>query len=253
MKLFSQIYGTGPPLIILHGLFGSLDNWHSLSKRFGEHYCVFAVDQRNHGRSPHSDILTYEAMREDLREFYTDQGLSQAFLLGHSMGGKTAMGFALAFPNLVLKLVVVDIAPRAYPPHHDHLFDALCDLDLSRYHTRREVDDALGERIPSVTVRRFLMKNLKRAHDGKFSWKMNLPVIRANYDEVNHEVWDDRAFPNSALFIRALSAEYITESDEGPIRALFPKARISAFDAGHWIHAESPEPFYQTVRDFLEE
>lgn len=251
MKLFSQISGSGPPLIILHGLFGSLDNWHSLAKRFSQQFRVYAVDQRNHGRSPHSDILSYEAMREDLREFYEDQGLQGAFLLGHSMGGKTAMEFALTYPQLVSKLVVVDIAPRAYEPHHDALFDALCSLDLSIYHTRREVDDALAERIQSVPVRMFLMKNLKRSEDGRFSWKMNLPVIRSEYAEVNRAIAPGRAYPRPALFIRALSAHYITDADYRPIADLFPLARVVAFDAGHWIHAESPDPFYRTVTEFL--
>lgn len=252
MELFSQEYGSGSPLIILHGLFGSLDNWHSLSKRFGEHYHVFALDQRNHGRSPHSEIFTYEAMREDLREFYAQHSLSRAFLLGHSMGGKTAMEFALAYPALVEKLVVVDIAPRAYPPHHDDLFDALCSLDLSQLHTRREVDAALGERIESVPVRMFLMKNLKRTAEGHFAWKMNLPVIRAHYSEVNRAVSAGRVFPNPALFIRATAADYLVKSDEEAIAELFPKARIAEFDTGHWVHAESPEPFYRRVREFLE-
>lgn len=251
MKLFSHISGSGPPLVILHGLFGSLDNWHSLTKRFAEQFRVYAVDQRNHGRSPHSDIFTYEAMREDLREFYEDHGLQGAFLLGHSMGGKTAMEFALTYPQLVFKLVVVDIAPRSYDRHHDHLFDALCSLDLSVYRTRREVDDALAARIQSVPVRMFLMKNLKRSEDGRFSWKMNLPVIRSEYAEVNRAIAPGRTYPHPALFIRALLAQYITDSDRPAIAALFPRARIVEFDAGHWIHAESPDPFYRTVTEFL--
>ena len=253
MRLFSQTYGRGRPLIILHGLFGSLDNWHSLSKRFAEHFLVYAVDQRNHGRSPHSDVFTYEAMREDLRDFYDAHGLSQAFLLGHSMGGKTAMEFALAYPDRVPKLVVVDIAPRAYPPHHDALFDTLCALDLSRYQTRREVDDALAEGIPSVPIRMFLMKNLKRSDDGRLSWKMNLPVIRSNYDEVNRAVTGGRVFSRPTLFIRALSATYIREPDLAQLNSLFPQARVVDFDTGHWVHAESPDPFYRTVKDFLED
>jgi pimeloyl-ACP methyl ester carboxylesterase len=252
MKLFSQTYGTGSPLIILHGLFGSLDNWHTLSRRFGEHYQVFALDQRNHGRSPHSDVLTYDAMKEDLREFYTDQGLSRAFLLGHSMGGKTAMEFALAYPDLVQKLIVVDIAPRAYPPHRDHLFDALCALDLSAYRTRREIEDALGASIQSVPVRMFLMKNLRRTNDGKFSWKLNLPVIQANRDEVNREVTGGRMYPGPVLVVRARSSSYVTEKDYRSITSLFPRAEIAEFDTGHWVHAESPHPFFQLVKGFLE-
>lgn len=253
MTLFAQAYGSGPALIILHGLFGSLDNWHTMSKRLGEGNRVFALDQRNHGRSPHSDVFTYDAMREDLRGFYAQQGLSHASVLGHSMGGKTAMEFALAYPDLVEKLIVVDIAPRAYRPQHDDLLKALGGLDLARHRTRREVENALGEHIPSIPVRMFLMKNLKRSEDGHFSWKMNLAAIRASYDEVNRAVTGGRVFPRPALFIRAQSAQYICDEDADGIRALFPRARIATIDAGHWVHAEAPEPFFRAVRQFLDE
>ena len=253
LTLFAEAYGGGPGLIILHGLFGSLDNWHTMSKRFGEGNRVFALDQRNHGRSPHSDIFTYDAMREDLRGFYAQTGLSHASLLGHSMGGKTAMEFALAYPEMVEKLIVVDIAPRAYLPQHDDLLKALAEIDLARAMTRREVENALGEHIPSIPVRMFLMKNLKRSEDGRFSWKMNLAAIRANYDEVHRAVAGGRVFPHPALFIRAQWAAYISDEDTDDIRALFPRARIATIDAGHWVHAEAPEPFFRTVRQFLDE
>lgn len=253
VQLFAEVYGSGPPLIILHGLFGSLDNWHTMSKRFAEGNRVFAVDQRNHGRSPHSEIFTYDAMREDLRAFYGERGLSRASVLGHSMGGKTAMAFALAYPDMVDKLVVVDIAPRAYAPHHDALLKALTALDLARYRTRREVEDALGQYIPSIPVRMFLMKNLRRSEDGRFSWKMNLAAIQANYDQVNRAVAGGRIYPGPALFVRALAAQYISDEDSDGIRALFPAARIEPIDAGHWVHAESPEPFFRMVRQFLDD
>lgn len=252
LKLFAEVYGSGPPLIILHGLFGSLDNWHTMSKKLGERNRVYALDQRNHGRSPHSEVFTYEAMREDLRAFYAERGLSSASLLGHSMGGKTAMEFAFAYPDMVEKLVIVDIAPRAYPPHHDNVLKALGAVDLARHRSRREVEEALGEYIQSIPVRMFLMKNLKRAEDGQFSWKMNLAVIQANYHELNRAMTGSKVFPHPALFIRAQSAQYISDEDTEGIRALFPKARIATIDAGHWVHAESPEPFFRTVRQFLD-
>ena len=251
MKLFAQSYGSGTPLIILHGLFGSLDNWHTLSKRFAADFRVFAIDQRNHGRSPHDDTFTYTAMAEDLVEFFDDNELPEASLLGHSMGGKTAMEFALAHPERVTKLVVVDIAPRAYAPHHDALLDALCSVDLSAYRTRREVDDALADRIPSVPVRSFLIKNLRRSEDGTLSWKMNLPVLRESYDEVNRAITPGRVFSRPVLFIRAQGSPYIAASDRNSILSLFPMAQIVDFDTGHWVHAESPEPFHRTVTAFL--
>jgi pimeloyl-ACP methyl ester carboxylesterase len=191
-------------------------------------------------------------MREDLRAFYAERGLSRASLLGHSMGGKTAMEFALAYPDMVENLVIVDIAPRAYPPQHDDVLKALGAVDLARCRSRREVEEALGEYIQSIPVRMFLMKNLKRAEDGRFSWKMNLAVIQANYDEVNRAVTGSRVFPHPALFIRAQSAQYISDEDAEGIRALFPKARIATIDAGHWVHAESPQPFFRMVRQFLD-
>ncbi len=251
MKLFAHTYGSGRPLIILHGLFGSLDNWHSLSKRFADHFRVYAVDQRNHGRSPHSDVFSYEVMADDLLEFFGENGLGEAFVLGHSMGGKTAMEFALGHPERVAKLVVVDIAPREYAPHHDVLFEALCSVDLTAYRTRREVDDALADRIPSVPVRMFLMKNLKRSEDGTLSWKMNLPVLRARYDEVNRALRPGRVYSGPSLFIRAEASPYVAASDLSLILSLFPKAQMVDFDTGHWVHAESPDPFYRTVTEFL--
>jgi len=242
------------PMLLLHGFMGHARVWDAFAMEFRSHYHVISLDQRGHGESDWSEELAYKIDDHfsDICSFVETLALGSIILVGHSMGGKTAMEFALAYPALVEKLVVVDIAPRAYPPHHDDLFDALCSLDLSQLHTRREVDAALGERIESVPVRMFLMKNLKRTAEGHFAWKMNLPVIRAHYSEVNRAVSAGRVFPNPALFIRATAVDYLVKSDEEAIAELFPKARIAEFDTGHWVHAESPEPFYRRVREFLE-
>lgn len=255
MKLFYQEYGQehgdGPPLVILHGLLGSLDNWHSISRRFADSFHVYALDQRNHGRSPHSEEFTYETMAGDLLEFFHDHRLSPALMIGHSMGGKTAMRFALDHPELVSRLVVVDIGPKAYPAHHDRIFDALLSVGLAALSSRKEVDEALSRSIPSVTTRQFLLKNLKRNEDESFSWKMNLDILHRHYDEINKPVASDRPFEKPALFVRSATAGYILDADLPDIRKLFPACLIVDVNVGHWIHAEAPDLFFSEVMDFL--
>jgi pimeloyl-ACP methyl ester carboxylesterase len=251
MKLHYQEYGSGHPLIILHGLFGSLDNWHTLSKTFGASHRVFALDQRNHGRSPHLETFTYQAMAEDLQEFIEHHRLPAAHILGHSMGGKTAMRFALSHPHGVAKLVVVDIAPRAYPPLHDEILSALLSLDLSRCTSRHQVDATLAAGVPDPTTRQFLLKNLSRDGSGAFRWKMNLKAIHEHYTEISQAVDSDRPFEKPTLFAQSARSGYILDSDRIEIRRLFPRAQIVRIEAGHWIHAEAPREFSRVVLDFL--
>ena len=252
MKLNYQRYGQGRPLVILHGLFGSLTNWHTLSKRLGEHYQVFAVDQRNHGSSPHSADFNYVTLAADLHEFMRDQGLASAYLLGHSMGGKTAMQFALTDPDLVEKLIVVDIAPKAYPPHHDQIFDALCELDLSRYTSRSELDQALAGKIASVTTRQFLLTNVTRDETGRFTWKINLDAIRQNYPAISGGLDQTEGFRKPTLFVRGATSDYIQDEDAGLSSSIFPQAQITTIDgAGHWVHVEAPAAFFNVIREFL--
>lgn len=252
MNLNFQEYGKGQPLLILHGLLGSLDNWHTLSKTFAASFRVLAVDQRNHGRSPHSDVFTYDAMAEDLVEFLDRLQIKSTSLLGHSMGGKTAMQLALSHPERVEKLIVVDISPRAYPPLHDELLEAMLSVDLNVYQSRQEVDKALEVRIPEFPVRQFLLKNLSRGASGKFSWKANLDVISRNYKEIARQIIAQDPFPKPTLFVKGIRSNYILDSDTPAIRRLFPLATISALDSGHWIHAETPKPFADLVVRFLE-
>ncbi len=252
MKLNYQRYGQGRPLIILHGLFGSLTNWHTLSKRLSEQYQVFAVDQRNHGSSPHSPHFNYKELAADLREFMDEQQLASTYLLGHSMGGKTAMQFALSYPDLVEKLIVVDIAPKAYPPHHDEIFDALCELELSRYNSRSELDQALAGKISSVGVRQFLLTNVTRDEAGRFTWKINLDAIYQNYAAIIAELDQTGRFHKPTLFVRGATSDYIQDEDAGLITSIFPQARITTIDgAGHWVHAEAPAAFFDVVHEFL--
>jgi pimeloyl-ACP methyl ester carboxylesterase len=252
MQLHFQSYGHGPPLIILHGLFGSLENWHSMSQKLAADFQVFGVDQRNHGRSPHVAEMSYELMAHDLKELVASQDLPPIHLLGHSMGGKTAMVFALTYPESVEKLVVVDIAPRAYPPQHRQILAALLSLDLSSFSNRKEMESQLAKSIPDLALRRFLLKNVKRDSAGSFYWQMNLAAIDANYDRLNESLSNRRTFDKPALFIRGERSDYIRNEDIKMIHALFPKAaHCEISGAGHWVHVDAPEAFLRKVREFL--
>jgi len=252
MQLHYERYGEGQPLIILHGLFGSLDNWRTLSKTFSRSLQVFALDQRNHGHSPHSKTFTAQVLVEDLKEFMQQQGLSSVYLLGHSMGGKTAMQFAVTYPALVDKLIVVDIAPKAYPPEHDDIFATLSALDVQTLRTRQEAEAALAGKIPELSLRQFLLKNLERAPSGTFRWRINLDAIHNNYEEILTGLETNRTFEKPTLFIKGGSSGYIQEGDTVTIREIFPQAQIVTIPgAGHWVHAEAPQEFARIVRDFL--
>ncbi len=252
MHLHYRSYGKGHPFILLHGLLGSLDNWATLAKRWADHFHVFAFDARNHGRSGHSGVMNYDVMAEDLRAFMDEHGISSAFLLGHSMGGKTAMQFAVRHPNQVEKLIVVDIAPKAYGRRHDHIFEALCSLDLNTFHHRKEIEAALSQKIHEPATVLFLLKNLARDEEGRFKWKMNLPVLKKHYDEISAGLPEDAKFENPALFVRGGKSTYILDEDRALIKKIFPRSNIlTVKNAGHWVHADAPDELENTVVGFL--
>jgi esterase len=251
MQLNFRKYGEGPPIVILHGLFGMLDNWHTVSKMLAASFQVFAVDQRNHGQSPHSDEFDYHVLAQDIRDFLGEHGIRSTSILGHSMGGKTAMRVALKFPELVEKLIVVDIAPRAYTSLHDEILEALTSLQLHRFASRNAIDAELGNKVPDAAVRQFLMKNLARDENGTFLWKMNLPVIAKNYGRILEGIETQSSFLKSSLFIRSRKSSYIREQDIPEIKRLFPYSSFAGFETGHWVHAEAPEQLTRTVTDFL--
>jgi esterase len=252
MQLQYITYGDGYPLIILHGLFGSSENWQTLSRRFAKCYQVFALDLRNHGHSPHSDVFNYPAMVDDVREFMQAHTLSSAYLLGHSMGGKVAMQLALADPERVTKLVVVDIAPKPYPPEHDAIFDALLALQLDEYRTRKEIDQALARKLPDESLRQFLMKNLARGEDGAFHWELDLQAIYRHYGEISRGIDTSGRFERPTLFIRGARSHYITEKDAALITGLFPFSKIVTVPGvGHWVHSEARRQFARLVLAFL--
>jgi len=252
MKLNYKVFGQGDPLIILHGLFGTLDNWQTIAKKLAEHYTVYIVDQRNHGRSPHHEDFDYETMAEDLQTFLEDQWIYKAHILGHSMGGKTAMTFALNYPDMVDKLIIVDIGTKAYQGGHQQIFEALFSLDLAAINGRKEADEQLSQLIPEFGVRQFLLKNLSRKKAGGYQWKMNLPVIFNNYEHILSSVKGEGKFEASTLFIRGGLSDYIKEEDFEIIKEWFPIAIFkTVVDAGHWVHAEAPDKLLKLVLDFL--
>lgn len=252
MKLHFKELGEGKPLIILHGLFGSLDNWLTIGKELADKYKVYLVDQRNHGNSPHSNDFNYDVMAEDLHQFITDHDIENPIIIGHSMGGKTAMKFALNYTELWDKLVVVDISPKSYPVHHDVILDGLSAIDVENIESRKEADDKLGEYVKDFGTRQFLLKNLSRKKEGGFEWKINLDVIKNNIEIIGEGMDEQLAIEKDVLFIRGEKSDYIKDKDSILIVQHFPNAAVETIkDAGHWVHAEQPEAFLETLKEFL--
>lgn len=252
MKLNFRKSGQGEPLIILHGLFGSADNWLSVARELENDYTIYLLDQRNHGDSGHSDEWDYQVMAEDLEEFMDEHGIEKAHLLGHSMGGKTAMTFALEHPEKVDRLMVVDIAPRYYPVHHQDILDGLNAIDMDQLRSRKEADDILAEYEKEKSTRQFLLKSLGRDDNGKFIWKINLPVITEKIENVSQAIDSDKTFDHPTLFITGANSRYVQDKDKGDIEKYFPKSNIIKIkNAGHWIHAEQPEAIIRTIQAFL--
>lgn len=252
MELNFKKVGEGEPLIILHGLFGSLDNWMTLSKQFGEQFEVFIVDARNHGFSPHADEFNYEVMADDLYEFIIQHNLKKPTILGHSMGGKTAMQFAMNYPNMLSKLIVADIAPKPYPIHHGEIIKGMFALDFEKITSRREADEELAKHIPEISTRQFILKNLFWKEKGKLAWKFNLPVISNNIEMVGFELSNISDFAKPTLFIRGSKSNYVLESDYQLITSIFSEAKIESVESGHWVHAENPKRFFELVMSFLQ-
>jgi len=252
MDLHFEASGDGEPLIVLHGLFGSLDNWRSISARLSGQFTVFALDQRNHGASAHAAEMDYLLMAQDVVEFLDKRGISHCHVLGHSMGGKTAMQLALSYPNRVNKLIVADIAPRSYPPWHEQMIGGMLDLDLAHFQSRTQMEAALAPAVPDLPTRRFLLKNVVRGPGNRFAWRMGLEQIDANYSRLTQAVLAGEPFEKPVLFIRGADSDYILESDFCEIRRLFPQAEIKTLpDAGHLLHIQTPQEFVRVVTEFL--
>lgn len=251
--LHSRIIGEGRPFIILHGFLGMGDNWKTLAKKITElGYQMHLVDQRNHGRSFHDEAFSYEVMAEDLRVYYDHHKLENGVLLGHSMGGKTAMEFATNYSEMVSQLVVADIAPKAYPQHHQDILKALSSLDFSEIKTRGQADEVLSEYIKEVGTRLFLLKNLYWKEKGQLGLRINLPVLTQKSAEVGTALPAYRKYEGETLFLRGDASNYIEDLDQLSIKNQFPKAGLETIEkAGHWLHADNPAKFLERVVNFL--
>lgn len=265
MKLFYRKYGSGPPLIILHGLYGSSDNWVSVAKKIGDRFTIFLPDQRNHGQSPHSPVHDYDSMKEDLYTFVDELKLKKFFLAGHSMGGKTAMHFAMTWPERLYGLLIADISPMVSESsdsiaftRHSEILNSILSLNLSGIKSREEVEALLASRIQSEDTRGFIMKNLKRESDNSFSWKLNASVLLKNLSRIMEGLEpgdEDRkeiiGFP--VFFLKGEYSEYLPESDFVKIKKLFPAAEfITISHSGHWIHSDNPDAVIRCFLKFLE-
>lgn len=253
IELFFTEFGTGPPIIILHGLFGSGTNWRSIARRLGESHRVLVVDQRNHGSSPHTETMSYPAMAADVRTLMDNQGLAQATLLGHSLGGKVAMMTALAYPKRVERLIIIDIAPVRYAWDHSELIEAMRRVDLGKIRRRGDADAQLQPRIPDPQLRLFLLHGLAN-RASRFRWRMNLDSIEAAIPTLSDfpETTPGIRYPGETLFLRGEKSDYILPDHHEVIRRRFPNAEFQTIrDTGHWVHAAQPLRFLAAVQDFL--
>lgn len=254
-QLYSKILGNdGEPLLILHGFLGMSDNWKTLGSAYAENgFNTHLIDQRNHGRSFHNPAFDYTILSDDLLRYADQHRLEKINIIGHSMGGKTAMTFASAHPHRVAKLLVADIAPKRYPPHHQQIIKGLQGVDLDRVTSRGEADNMLSTHINNPGIRQFLLKNLYRKGGERFGFRFNLEVLSERMEEIGAALPPDSTYPGDTLFLKGDNSDYIKQDDEQLILRHFPKAEIKAIpNAGHWLHAENPKAFLAESLDFLQ-
>ena len=253
MKLYSKIYGDkGQDLIVIHGLFGMSDNWNSLGKQFAKYCKVHLIDLRNHGRSPHAEDFNYKVMCEDVLEYMDDHNIQKPILLGHSLGGKVAMKFAFTYPDKIEKLIVADIAPRSYnTDFHQNLLSTLYRLPLENFEKREEIDRVLSETYKDTGMRLFLLKNLYRNEKKEFAWRFNIEVLLEKVSNIQEADFIKGVCDVPTHFIRGENSNYITTEDKLIINKHFSDFSIATIEgAGHWLHAENPERFYNEVMEF---
>lgn len=254
MNLNYKKFGeNGPAIVILHGVFGFLDNWLTVGKAIADRgFQVYLVDQRNHGRSPHEGALNYETFAKDLEEFIAQQELENPVLVGHSMGGKTVMEYAVRYPDTFSKLVVVDIGPKAYPIHHKKILEGLNQIPVDKIENRQEADEALAEYEPIPAVRQFLLKNLYRKDEGRFAWRFNLPLLSTDMANVGQAITTDTPVTIPTLFMRGDRSDYILDEDWDGIQQIFTDSKLDTIsNSGHWIQAEQPKAFLESLFNFL--
>nr|WP_321414421.1 alpha/beta fold hydrolase [uncultured Allomuricauda sp.] len=251
--LHSKILGEGRPFIILHGFLGMSDNWKTLGTQYSENgFEVHLIDQRNHGKSFHSEEFNYDVLSDDVIRYMDHHNIESSYVLGHSMGGKTAMQLATSRPERVTKLIVADIAPKYYPPHHDFIFNGLSHLDFDQISDRREADEELSKHIKEKGVRQFLLKNLYWEEKDRLGFRFNLKVLKERMEEIGENISSNAVYDGPTLFLRGDRSEYIQPNDFAEIKRHFPNAEIETIDkAGHWLHAENPKQFYNKSFTFL--
>ena len=252
--LHSRILGSGRPLVILHGFLGMSDNWKALGNAYADHgFQVHLVDQRNHGKSFWSPDFDYGLMARDLNTYLAHHQLRKVALIGHSMGGKTAMRFACDHAERTDRLLVADIAPKYYPPHHHDILNALTALDLKTISSRNEADKQLAAFIADVGTRQFLLKNLYWEQKGKLAFRFNLEILRQKMEEIGGALDPLSHFNGPTLFLNGARSSYVLASDTPLIQKHFPDALVGVVDnAGHWLHAENPKQFLERSLAFLE-
>lgn len=253
LPLHSNILGSGKPLLILHGFLGMSDNWKSLGTQYADHGLeVHLIDQRNHGKSFHSEDFDYDILAADLKNYIEEHRLTEAVVLGHSMGGKVAMQFAVSYPQLLSKLIVADIAPKYYPPHHQDILNGLKQLDFEKIKSRGEADAELSNHIREQGIRQFLLKNLYWIQKGTLAFRFNLEVLSHKIEEIGESLSPTEQFTGPTLFVKGDRSEYITPADNEIIRTHFPNVQIATIDhAGHWLHAENPSQFFAKTIGFI--
>lgn len=245
--------GEGPALIILHGLFGSLDNWATLARTWANEFTVYQVDLRNHGKSPHTDTHTIPDMAADIIGFIRQHEITNPVLLGHSMGGKVAMEVALQEPPVIRGLIIADIGAQRYPRGHDYIFDAIRSIDLDEMSSRKEIESKLSEFIENEGEVLFMSKNMDRTRDG-FKWKINVDTLEQDYEEIIQSIDPGRVFNKPVLLLRGEKSHYVQSKDLDLLKEFFPRIRIEDIaGAGHWLHADNPEAFDEHVRKFMDQ
>lgn len=251
MNLFFHTLGQGPPLLILHGLFGSADNWQSLAKNYAEEFQVYLVDLRNHGRSPHSPDHNYELMAQDIYHLVANEGLRDIRLIGHSMGGKAILKFAQQYGFLIEKMLVADMGVKEYPPHHDLIFNGLFEVDIENCPSRKEAGERLSRYVTDPDTQQFLLKNVYWDENQKLAWRFNLKALFNNRNELMNAI-DGDIIHSGVHFLQGGKSNYILDSDRLDIVKLIPDATFEVIEgAGHWLHAESPQLFLEKSLRFL--
>lgn len=251
--LYSKILGSGKPLVILHGFLGMSDNWKTLGSKYAENgFEVHLIDQRNHGKSFHSENFDYDFMATDLKMYFSHHQIKKAIIIGHSMGGKTAMQFACDYPDLTKKLLIADISPKYYPPHHNEIINRLNSLNFNEITSRSKADEVLAKYITDNGTRQFLLKNLFWIEKGRLDFRFNLKVLSTKMEEIGENISAISKYDGPTLFLRGDKSEYVTDADFTEIKRHFQNAALETIEnAGHWLHAENPKQFFEKTMEFI--